>query len=42
MIRARSVWGLAGPRRVYDSGTDGYGLTSDDNTLLATQGVFVP
>jgi hypothetical protein len=39
---ARSVWQFARPARVYDSGPDGNPETLEDNTPLATQGVFVP
>jgi hypothetical protein len=37
----RSVWGL-GQVRVYDGGADGDADTAGDNTLFATQGLFVP
>jgi hypothetical protein len=38
---ARTVWEL-GQVQVEDGGADGVGTTTGDNTLLATQGVFVP
>jgi TolB protein len=38
----RSVWQFARPVKVYDSGPDGWGPTTDDNAPLATQGLFVP
>jgi hypothetical protein len=36
----RAIWAL-GPVRVYDGGADGLASTQD-NTLFATQGVFIP
>ena len=38
----RSIWELASPVRVYDAGEDGHAGSTDDNTLFAMQGVFVP
>ena len=38
---ARSNWQFE-QMRLYDGGTDGDGDTSADNTLFATQGLFVP
>jgi len=38
---SRSVWELDRVR-VYDGGADGVGDTAGDNTLFATQGVFIP
>ena len=38
----RSLWHLTGPLQVYDSGADGYASSTDDNGLVATQGLFVP
>ena len=38
--RSRAVWAL-GAFRVLDSGPDG-DVSTDDNTVLATQGIFVP
>ncbi len=37
----RAVWNLH-PVRVFDGGSDADGSTTADNTLFATQGVFVP
>jgi Tol biopolymer transport system component len=37
----RAIW-QAGTVRVYDGGPDGLASTTGDNTLFATQGVFVP
>jgi hypothetical protein len=37
----RSIWQL-GQIRVYDGGADSDGDTPGDNTLFATQGIFVP
>ena len=37
----RAVWALD-PLRVYDGGPDGDADTEADNSLFATQGVFVP
>ena len=37
----RAIWQL-GPVRVYDGGADGDAETQGDNTLFATQGIFVP
>ena len=39
--RQRAIWQL-GEVEVYDGGTDGNPSTAVDNTLFATQGVFVP
>ena len=36
----RAIWEL-GPVQVYDGGPDGVGAT-DDNTLFADQGLFIP
>jgi hypothetical protein len=36
----RAIWEL-GPVRIYDGGADGLATTAD-NTLFATQGLFVP
>jgi hypothetical protein len=38
---ARAIWEL-GQVQVYDGGADGIGATEEDNTLYATQGVFIP
>jgi TolB protein len=38
----RNLWQLTEEVRVYDAGADGNASIVDDNTLLATQGVFVP
>ena len=38
----RSLWEIAGPIRVYDAGEDGHASSTDDNTLLATGGIFIP
>ena len=37
----RAIWQVASAR-VYDGGADGDGDTTPDNTLFATEGVFVP
>ena len=37
----RSVWQI-GQVKVFDGGADGDGSTTADNTLFATQGLFVP
>jgi purine nucleosidase len=37
----RSIWEL-GQTHVFDGGADGIGATTGDNTLFATQGIFVP
>jgi hypothetical protein len=38
----RTIWHSVGPVKVDDGGSDGDGSTTADNTLFATQGVFVP
>jgi hypothetical protein len=37
----RTIWALDAVE-VYDDGADGSAATTSDNTLFATQGVFVP
>jgi len=37
----RAVWEIS-QLEVYDGGSDGLGVSDDDNTLFLTQGVFVP
>ena len=37
----RAIWALS-RIELYDGGADGDGSTTDDNTLFATQGLFIP
>jgi TolB protein len=38
---SRALWELGG-LEIWDGGADGFYFTSDDNTVFATQGLFVP